>query len=108
LGSEGGKNMYCELELGKMENVNYDEILQQELKYLEASKTVKGLVSAIWFSDKEKGEYGYLAVYETKEDQEAHFESYPDETKAVLAKYFKVEFFPVNFGFSKEWRYPSI
>jgi len=99
--------MYCELELGTMENVDYDKIYQQELKQLQALDTVKGLVSAIWFSDKEKGEYGYLAVYETKEDQEAHFETYPDEIKVVLDKYFRVDFFPVNLGFSKEWRLPS-
>jgi len=51
----------------------------------ERFKAKKGFISAVFYSDKEKNEYGSTVVWETKEDYEAHSNSILPETREKIA-----------------------
>ena len=92
--------MYAAIILLKLENANYDDMHKVALNAPDNYKDVKGFVNAIYFSDKDKGEYGAIAVYETLEDLEAHYENVPSESKENVSKYGTRNIYYVNNAFS--------
>ena len=94
--------MYASVLLLKLENANYDEMNQVALRAPEDYKGQKGFVSAVYYSDKEKGEYGLTSVWETKEDLEASWDTLPSETKERVNKYGTMNVYYVNNAFSAD------
>ena len=47
-------------------------------------KGLKGFVNAVYYSNKEKGEYGSITVWETQEDFEAALNAIPSEVGETL------------------------
>jgi hypothetical protein len=92
--------MYAAVILLKLENANYDDMNKVALNAPDNYKGAKGFVNAIYYSDKEKGEYGAIAVYETKEDLEAHMESLPAASKENINKSGTFNIYYVNNAFS--------
>ena len=68
----------------KLELGHHDEMEAIAASAPDSLKGVKGFVNAIYYSDKEKGEYGSITVWETKEDFEAALNSMPSEVGDTL------------------------
>jgi len=79
--------MYATVIMMKNENLTYDEMIEMNLKATEKIKNFKGLVSAVYYADREKSEYGVTAIYETLEDLEASRNSRSPEVQDMVRKY---------------------
>ncbi len=79
--------MYATVIIMKIEDSSYDEMIEMNLKATEKIRQFKGLVSAFYYADREKCEYGVTAIYETQEDLEASRNSRSQEVKDLLRKY---------------------
>ena len=78
--------MYATIILIKNENLKYEEFVEIVTKAKEKIKSFKGLISAYYYADREKREYGVTALYETLEDLEASRNSRSPEVGAMLGE----------------------
>ena len=65
---------------------SYDEAAKVAASAPERYKGKKGFKSAVYFSDKERNEYGALSIWERKADLEAFAKSLPAPTKETRAR----------------------
>jgi len=71
--------MYAAVMMYKTEPGHYDQMHAAATRAPETLKSLKGFISAVYYSDKEKDDYGVTMVWETKEDFEAYWNSIPSE-----------------------------
>ena len=76
--------MYATVITMKVEDSPFDEMIEMNLKATEKIKQFKGLISAYYYADREKCEYGVTAIYETLEDLEASRNSRSQEVKDLV------------------------
>lgn len=76
--------MIAAVSMYKMEPGHYDEMLAIATRGPDIVKSVKGYISAVYYIDKEKEEYGSTTIWESKEDYEAFRNSIPTETMERL------------------------
>jgi heme-degrading monooxygenase HmoA len=63
---------------------HYDEMHKIAIRGTDIVKHVKGCLGAVYYTDKEKDEYGSTTLWETKEDYEAFRNAIPVESLEVL------------------------
>ena len=63
--------MYATVMLIKMKKQDLEKFIDINLKATDKIKQFKGFVSASYYVDREKEEFGVTAIYETLEDLEA-------------------------------------
>lgn len=71
--------MYAAVIMMKLEPGHYDEMHAIATNAPERMRSMKGFISAVYYSDKEKDEFGTTTVWETKEDWEAYLNAIPSE-----------------------------
>ena len=67
--------MYAAVTMVKMKPGHYDDMHAIATSAPNSLRAHKGFISAVYYSDKEKDEYGATTVWETKEDYEAFWNS---------------------------------
>ena len=92
--------MYATVLMITMENADYDQMHQTAINARENLNEQKGFVSAAYYSDRDKGEYGVTVVFETLEDLEAARNARPPEIREMMSQYAVENTYFVNNAFS--------
>ena len=79
--------MYAIVLLLKMPDANYDDMDALAKNAPKNYEGRKGFISAAYYSDKEKGEYGMTSVWETLEGLEAARSDRPPENQEMVKQY---------------------
>ncbi|HEY95983.1 MAG TPA: hypothetical protein G4O15_13715 [Dehalococcoidia bacterium] len=79
--------MIAAVSLYRMKPGHYDEMIAIAINGPDIINNVKGCISAIYYVDREKEEYGSTTIWESIEDYEAFRNSLPAEKMQQLTEW---------------------
>jgi heme-degrading monooxygenase HmoA len=85
--NKGGRVMIAAVSLYRMKPGHYDEMATIAINGPDIVNNVKGCISAIYYIDKEKEEYGSTTIWESLEDYEAFRKLLPVEKMQQLTEW---------------------
>ncbi len=79
--------MFAAVSMYRMKPGHFDEMQAIAVRGPNLVKTAKGCLSAIYYTDKDREEYGSTTIWQTEEDYEAFRNALPTETMEKLTSW---------------------